>query len=87
LQSLGFADVICRNVMVGAGLSYHGWEEFAASPHATDGTAINIARAIYTATRATRVNEHLSHYWFGTHTLNSRHTDNHEFLDQHKWRR
>jgi hypothetical protein len=85
LRSMGFDDVVCRNVMVGAGLSYRGWEEFAASPHATDGTAIKIVRAIYTATRATHMNEHLSRYWFGTHTLSSRGADMREFLDQFNW--
>jgi hypothetical protein len=83
LRSLGFTDVVCRNVMLSDDLSYGSWEEFASSPHVTDGTVVNTARAIYTATRATHMNEHLNRYWFGTHTLHLRDSDSEELFHQY----
>jgi heme-degrading monooxygenase HmoA len=47
-----------------------------------DDSKIRIARVVYTATKAAITDDHLSKYWYGTHSLNSNHSDNWEFLKQ-----
>jgi SAM-dependent methyltransferase len=98
LRSLGFVDIECRYVR-SMGFVYRNWEAFRSSllqrlPHwilrmaaaiigRSPPHSIKIARAIYVATKGNSLNEHLDGYWYGSHTLNSDHDDNGQFLKRH----
>jgi SAM-dependent methyltransferase len=50
--------------------------------HATvfDDSKIRVARVVYTATKVLTADDHLSKYWYGTHSLNSVHSDNWDYM-------
>jgi SAM-dependent methyltransferase len=84
LSSMGFDKIECRHVLSDDGNAHANWREFLLSAYWTgaDGSKVRIARAVYTATKTSIENDRLGTYWYGTHTLNSVHADNREFLGQ-----
>jgi SAM-dependent methyltransferase len=93
LGSMGFVDIECRHVLSNDGSSHAGWSEFLASPYWRSGdksaskeidgdSQVHIARAVYTARKASAEDATLSKYWYGEHTLNSSHADNAGFVQQ-----
>jgi len=80
LGAMGFVDVKCCQILSNDGRLYAGWEQF--RDRYLDDSKIMIVRGVYTATKSSVKNEHLSAYWYASHTLNSVHADDIEFKAQ-----
>jgi hypothetical protein len=90
LASMGFGEIECRHVLSDDGNTHSSWQAFEDSEtYWKEGGSNpaypkpNIARAVYVAKKTNEENSYLSAYWYGSHTLNSAHDDNHKFLNEH----
>jgi SAM-dependent methyltransferase len=86
LGSLGFSDIECHSLLSEDAKTHSSWDElfFSNSYQPVKGKP-PVVRAVYTAKKSLNVNDHLSAYWYGTHSLNSANSDNNKFLGDFNW--